>query len=108
MSQYNTTILIIDDNEEHANATAEAIQKVGYKCIVATSGKAGLKIIETEEIDVVITDLIMHDFSGMEILKATKEKLPEAEIILITGYGTVETAVDAMQKGACYLSSETN
>lgn len=56
MSQYNTTILIIDDNEEHANATAEAIQKVGYKCIVATSGKAGLKIIETEEIDVVITD----------------------------------------------------
>lgn len=100
MSQYNTTILIIDDNEEHANATAEAIQKVGYKCIVATSGKEGLKIIETEEIDVVITDLIMHDFSGMEILKATKEKLPEAEIILITGYGTVETAVDAMQKGA--------
>ncbi|MCR4292010.1 MAG: sigma-54 dependent transcriptional regulator [Candidatus Kuenenia sp.] len=100
MSKYNTTILIIDDNEEHANATAEAIQKVGYKCIVATSGKEGLKIIETEEIDVVITDLIMHDFSGMEILKATKEKLPEAEIILITGYGTVETAVDAMRKGA--------
>ena len=75
MSKYNTTILIIDDNEEHANATAEAIQKVGYKCIVATSGKEGLKIIETEEIDVVITDLIMHDFSGKFLKRLRKNCL---------------------------------
>lgn len=105
----NTIILVIDDKEEHANATAEALQRVGYKCIVATSGGEGLDIIEAGEVDIVITDLIMHDIDGLQILKATKERLPEAEVILITGYGTVETAVDAMQKGAAtYLLKPFN
>lgn len=105
----HTVILVIDDKEEHATATAEALQKVGYKCLVATSGKEGLKIIETGEVDIVITDLIMHDIDGLQILKTTKERLPEAEVVLITGYGTVETAVDAMQKGAAtYLLKPIN
>ncbi|HHT9129942.1 MAG TPA: sigma-54-dependent transcriptional regulator [Candidatus Brocadiaceae bacterium] len=105
----HTIILVIDDKEEHAKATAEALQKVGYKCLVATSGKEGLKIIETGEVDIVITDLIMHDIDGLQILKTTKERLPDAEVILITGYGTVETAVDAMQKGAAtYLLKPIN
>ncbi|HHT9137204.1 MAG TPA: sigma-54-dependent transcriptional regulator [Candidatus Wunengus sp. YC60] len=105
----HTVILVIDDNEEHASATAEALQKVGYKCRIATSGKEGLKIIEAGEIDIVITDLIMHDIDGLQILKTTKERLPEAEVILITGYGTVETAVDAMRKGAAtYLLKPIN
>jgi len=96
----HTVILVIDDKEEHANATAEALQKVGYKCRVATSGKEGLGIIETGAVSIVITDLMMHDVDGLQILRTTKERIPEAEVILITGYGTVETAVDAMQKGA--------
>lgn len=105
----HTVILVIDDNEEHASATAESLQKVGYKCRIATSGKEGLKIIEAGGIDIVITDLIMHDIDGLQILKTTKERLPEAEVILITGYGTVETAVDAMQKGAAtYLLKPIN
>lgn len=105
----HSVILVIDDKKEHATATAEALQKVGYKCLVATSGKEGLKIIETGEVDIVITDLIMHDIDGLQILKTTKERLPEAEVILITGYGTVETAVDAMQKGAAtYLLKPIN
>ncbi|MDN3514709.1 MAG: sigma-54 dependent transcriptional regulator [Candidatus Brocadia sp.] len=105
----HTVILVIDDKEDHATATAEALQKVGYKCLVATSGREGLKIIETGEVDIVITDLIMHDIDGLQILKTTKERLPEAEVVLITGYGTVETAVDAMQKGAAtYLLKPIN
>jgi two-component system, NtrC family, response regulator HydG len=104
-----TVILVIDDKEEHAKATAEALQRVGYKCLVTTSGRDGLKIIEKEEIDIVVTDLIMHDIDGLQILKATKERLHEAEVILITGYGTVETAVDAMQRGAAtYLLKPIN
>ncbi|HHT9110183.1 MAG TPA: sigma-54-dependent transcriptional regulator [Candidatus Brocadiaceae bacterium] len=104
-----TVILVIDDKEEHAKATAEALQRVGYKCLVATSGREGLKIIETGEVDIVVTDLIMHDIDGLQILKATKERLHEAEVILITGYGTVETAVDAMQRGAAtYLLKPIN
>ncbi|MBM4066488.1 MAG: sigma-54-dependent Fis family transcriptional regulator [Planctomycetes bacterium] len=104
-----TVILVIDDNEEHATATAEALQKVGCKCRIATSGKEGLEIIEAGGVDIVITDLIMHNIDGLQILKTTKERLPEAEVILITGYGTVETAVDAMQKGAAtYLLKPIN
>jgi len=104
-----TVILVIDDNEEHAITTAEALQKAGCKCRIATSGKGGLEIIEAGGIDIVITDLIMHDIDGLQILKTTKERLPEAEVVLITGYGTVETAVDAMQKGAAtYLLKPIN
>src|SRR4030067_465179 len=104
-----TVILVIDDNEEHAIATAEALQKVGCKCRIATSGKEGLEIIEAGGIDIVITDLIMHDIDGLQILKTTKKRLPETEVILITGHGTVETAVDAMQKGAAtYLLKPIN
>ena len=105
----HTVILVIDDKKEHASATAEALQKVGYTCLIATSGKEGLQRIETGEVDIVITDLIMHDIDGLQILKITKERLPEAEVILITGYGTVETAVDAMRKGAAtYLLKPIN
>ena len=105
----HTVILVVDDKKEHAIATAEALQKVGYTCLIATSGKEGLKCIETGDVDIVITDLMMHDIDGLHILKTTKERLPEAEVILITGYGTVETAVDAMQKGAAtYLMKPIN
>ncbi|MEK6634770.1 MAG: sigma-54 dependent transcriptional regulator [Planctomycetota bacterium] len=105
----HTVILVIDDKEDHAKATAEALQKMGYKCLIATSGRDGQKIIDTGDVDIVITDLIMHDVDGLQILKSTKERLPEAEVILITGYGTVETAVDAMQKGAAtYLLKPIN
>ncbi|MDR4508505.1 MAG: sigma-54 dependent transcriptional regulator [Candidatus Brocadiaceae bacterium] len=104
-----TTILVVDDKEEHAKATAEALQKIGYKCRIATSGEEGLRIIESEVLDIVITDLKMHDINGLQILKTTKEIVPEAEVILITGYGTVETAVDAMQQGAAtYLLKPFN
>lgn len=105
----HTVILVIDDKEDHAKATAEALQKVGYQCLIATSGGEGQKIIDTGNVDIVITDLIMHDVDGLQILKSTKERLPESEVILITGYGTVETAVDAMQKGAAtYLLKPIN
>jgi two-component system response regulator HydG len=105
----HTVILVIDDKEDHAKATAEALQKMRYKCLIATSGRDGQKIIDTGDVDIVITDLIMHDVDGLQILKSTKERLPEAEVILITGYGTVETAVDAMQKGAAtYLLKPIN
>ncbi|MCF6157429.1 MAG: sigma-54-dependent Fis family transcriptional regulator [wastewater metagenome] len=105
----DTVILVIDDEEEHASAAAEVLEKVGYRCRIAKSGKEGLKIVETGEVDIVVTDLIMHDIDGLQILKATKEILPEAEVVLITGYGTIETAVDAMQKGAAtYLLKPIN
>ncbi|MGR3309238.1 MAG: sigma-54-dependent transcriptional regulator [Candidatus Brocadiales bacterium] len=94
------SLLVVDDEENHAEATAESLKRSGYKCTIATRGKDGLKAIENSDVDIVVTDLIMHDISGMEILKAAKKKCPEIEVIVITGYGTVENAVAAMQNGA--------
>ncbi len=102
-------ILIIDDEKDQAEAIAESLRNIGYKCITAINGIEGLDIIKKDRVDVVITDLIMHEIDGMEILKETKEKSPESEVILITGYGTVENAVSAMQKGAStYLLKPIN
>ena len=104
-----TSILIIDDEKEQAEAIAESLANVGYTCSTSVSGNNVLDVIRRDDIDVVITDLVMHDTDGMKILKEIKEKLPEIEVIVITGYGSVENAVTAMQKGAAtYLLKPIN
>ena len=93
-------VLIIDNDEGHAQAVAESLQRVGYDCAVATSGTDGAREIEQERFDIIITDLVMNDLDGLEILARAKNDLPDAEVILVTGHGTVPSAVAAMQQGA--------
>jgi len=93
-------VLVIDDEEPHAEAVAESLTRVGYECTIATSGAAGARKIEDEEFDVVLTDLRMEDMDGLAILRAAKQELPDAEVVVITGYGDVKTAVEAMKEGA--------
>jgi two-component system response regulator HydG len=105
----DANILIIDDEKDQADAIAESLRKVGYTCSTSVSGNNVLDIIRRDEIDVVVTDLVMHEIDGMKILKETKENSPQTEVILITGHGSVETAVIAMQKGAAtYLLKPIN
>jgi two-component system response regulator HydG len=105
----DANILIIDDEKDQADAIAESLRKVGYTCSTSVSGNNVLDIIRRDGIDVVVTDLVMQEIDGMEILKKTKENSPETEVILITGHGSVETAVTAMQKGAAtYLLKPIN
>lgn len=93
-------VLIVDDEEPHAQAVAESLERTGYDCTIAASGAEGLQRIESEEFDIVITDLVMGEVDGLAILKKTRQELPEAEVIVITGHGTIKTAVSAMQQGA--------
>jgi two-component system response regulator HydG len=93
-------VLIVDNEAAHAQAVAESLERVGYDCTVATSGPVGLKRIDEEAFDIVITDLVMNEVGGLEILAHTKEQLPDAEVILVTGHGTIPSAVTAMQQGA--------
>ncbi|REK05460.1 MAG: sigma-54-dependent Fis family transcriptional regulator [Planctomycetota bacterium] len=93
-------VLIVDNDAAHAEAVSESLERVGYACTVATSGPQGIKLIDDEDFDVVITDLVMNDVDGLAILKHAKEKLPDAEVILVTGHGTIPSAVSAMQQGA--------
>ena len=95
-------VLVIDDDKKLAEAIAESLSRKGHAVTVATSGKAGEAKIESDLFDVVLTDLRMTDLDGLEIVKQTREKLPEAEVYVVTGYGDVRTAVEAMKLGATH------
>lgn len=93
-------VLIIDNEAAHAQVVAESLERVGFACHVATSGTQGAREIEDGQFDVIITDLMMNDVDGLGILSRAKKTLPDAEVILITGHGSVPSAVTAMQQGA--------
>ena len=93
-------VLVVDDDEPHAVAVAESLDRVGYDCVVATSGSEALRLIEEQVFDIVITDLIMEGVGGMEVLAKAKRELPDAEVVILTGHSTVHSAVKAMQAGA--------
>ena len=93
-------LLIVDNDRAHAQAMVESLERDGYQCAMATSGPDGLRAVEGDTFDVVVTDLGMNDVDGMEVLGRTKEVLPDCEVIMVTGHATVPKAVEAMQQGA--------
>jgi two-component system response regulator HydG len=98
-------VLVIDDDRFHAEVVAESLERVGYDTAIATSGREGARLIEGEDWDVILTDLKMADLDGLAILRKAREQLPDAEVVMITGYGDVKTAVEAIKQGAAnYLT----
>ena len=93
-------ILIVDDERVALKNLEHVIKKEGYEVVGTESGPNALKLIEEQRFDVVLTDLRMEKVDGMQILKKCREINPDAEIIMITGYATLESAVEAMKKGA--------
>ncbi|MEQ9411759.1 MAG: sigma-54 dependent transcriptional regulator [Fuerstiella sp.] len=100
LSSIPVRVLVVDDDESHAQAVAESLERINCECKVAASGEAGARMISGESWDVVVTDLQMGDIDGLEILQHTKEELPDAEVIVLTGHGSITSAVTAMQNGA--------
>ncbi|MFO0878408.1 MAG: sigma 54-interacting transcriptional regulator [Gemmataceae bacterium] len=100
-----TQVLVIDDDRNLAKAIEESLERVGYHCTVATSGTEGARLIEQDDWDVILTDLKMPDLDGLAILRKARENNPEAEVVMITGFGDVKTAVEAIKQGAAnYLT----
>ncbi len=93
-------VLVVDNDPGHAEAMADSLRSIGFECIVATSGREGVALLDIGAYEIVITDLKMPEFGGLEVLAKCKEVQPDAEVILVTGHGTIETAVQAMQRGA--------
>jgi two-component system response regulator HydG len=93
-------VLIVDDDEAHAEALADGLAGEDYECVVAGSGEAGIREMRNQSFDVVLTDLVMTDLSGLDVLRESRVLLPEAPVLLITGHATIRTAVDAMREGA--------
>lgn len=94
------TVLIIDDDDSLRRVTEYTLQEAGCRVISASEGHEGLRIFDLEKPPVVITDIQMPSLSGYEVLKRIKEKAPETLVVVITAFGTVEKAVEAMKLGA--------
>lgn len=96
-------ILVIDDDLDTLGFLQISLQAKGYEVITANLGSDGLEMIAGERPDLILTDLRLPDMDGMELLKRSKELLPETEVIVISGYGAVEIAVEATKHGAFYF-----
>ena len=99
-SQEFVRVLVVDNDIVHARTMGEALGRLGYQVTVVGSGTEGAKKIDQESFDVVVTDLMMNDIGGLEILARAKRAAAETEVIVVTGHGTVPSAVSAMQQGA--------
>ena len=96
------TILVIDDDQTMRDGCSRILSKSGWTVLTAENGQEGLDQVRgcPEEIDVVLLDLMMPGVSGMEVLERSLAMVPDLLVIVITGYATVESAVEAMKKGA--------
>jgi two-component system, NtrC family, response regulator HydG len=93
-------VLIIDDHDSIRDGLELLLRKRGHRTFSADGGERGLEILAEEGADLVITDLKMARVDGMEVLKRVRERSPDSEVLVITAYGTIETAVEAMRMGA--------
>ncbi|MDI6864847.1 MAG: sigma-54 dependent transcriptional regulator [Thermodesulfovibrio yellowstonii] len=95
-------VLVIDDEKITLKNLEHVLKKEGYDVTGTDSGVEALKLIEKQEFDIVLTDIKMEKVDGFEILRKCKALYPDTEVIMITGYATVENAVTAMKQGAFY------
>jgi DNA-binding NtrC family response regulator len=100
--QDTAKILIVDDEKVALKNLEHVMRKEGYEVTGTESGPIALRHLEEQQFDVVLTDLRMEKVDGMQILKKCRELYPDTEVIMITGYATLESAVDTMKHGAFY------
>lgn len=93
-------VLVVDDDSAIREALSRTLEKLGYDAVLAEDGQVGLDRLREGEIHIVLADLQMPRLGGQELLKVAKSIAPDVEVIVITGHGTVEDAVEAMKEGA--------
>ena len=94
------TVLVVDDEQANLDSLERIFAREGFRVLLAGGGEKALELLRNEPIDVVLTDLMMPGMSGQELLKGVRAVAPEAQVVLMTAYGTVEAAVAAMKDGA--------
>ncbi|MBI4741071.1 MAG: sigma-54-dependent Fis family transcriptional regulator [Betaproteobacteria bacterium] len=95
-------ILVVDDERIALRNLEHVLKKEGYEVTATQSGANALALLEKQAFDVVLTDLRMEKVDGMQVLKKCRESSPDSEVVVITGFATLESAVDAMKQGAFY------
>ncbi len=93
-------ILVIDDEDIVRISCSRCLVPEGYELKMARNGPEGLKMLEEEAFDLVLTDLKMPHMDGIEVLDNIKKRWPKTDVVIVTGYQTVETAVKAIKLGA--------
>ena len=94
-------VLLVDDEEDFLKMLAERLESRGLNVTTATSGESALASVEGHEYDLIVLDLAMPGFDGIETLKRIKARQPDAEIIMLSGQGSIRTSIEAMKLGAC-------
>lgn len=100
MVRIPTNVLLVDDEKDFVEMLSLRLQETGERVTPAYNGKECLETLEKKNIDVVILDIKMPGMDGIETLREIKRKHPLAEVIMLTGHGTTETAVQGMKLGA--------
>ena len=93
-------ILVVDDEGAIRYSVSKTLQRVGYRVSEAASGEDALEQISNQEFDVVLTDIRMPGIDGVELLRRIKDMIPDASVILMTGYASLGTAIEALRLGA--------
>ncbi|MEM8934277.1 MAG: response regulator, partial [Acidobacteriota bacterium] len=93
-------VLIVDDEPGVLESIAGVLDDEGYSTLTASNGVEGLELFEAERPDMVLLDIWLPDRDGLEVLRALRERDPEARVVMISGHGTVSTAVKAIKMGA--------
>ncbi|MBD3331368.1 response regulator [candidate division GN15 bacterium] len=93
-------ILVVDDKDSMRDMLTQTLSEEGYRVDSAANGKTALELVHNKSYDLVLTDMKMPDVDGLEVLTGVKENDEDTSVIVMTAYGTVETAVSAMKKGA--------
>jgi len=94
------TLLVVDDERSNVESIEKIFSREGMRVLTATDAKEALELARTHRVHVVLTDLMMPGTTGLELLRALKVASPDAEVVLMTAYGSVEAAVSAMRDGA--------
>lgn len=100
MNKRGIKILVVDDEPDYCNVMKVILEANGHMVTVSTSGRQALDVLEQKSFDLVITDLMMPEIDGRQLMAEIKEKFPSTEVVILTAYGSIENAVDAMREGA--------
>ena len=96
----SSKILVVEDDPDGLRSVAEAIRDAGYMALTATTGQAGVEAVVRDSPDVVLSDLFLPDFDGIKVLGEIRRHRPELPVLIMTAYGSVDTAVQALKQGA--------
>ena len=99
---HNPKILIVDDEENILSALKRLFRKENYQILTAESGEEGLRILDEQQVDLIISDLKMPLMNGVEFLAKAKEMKPDALRIMLTGHADLKSVIDAIDKGEVY------